>query len=217
MSTPAPPMPSNEDGDTATAAVLPPSHSADADDDAHHTEDGDTERQEYMAMQKEEVVAHALSLKQEVSRQNTVVQSLTLQRDWIIDRKPQVIEVLQLIETLSDAKEEDGKRSTRTIGTTAIPSSIDKAWTRKCTASPAAREWWESDLPRPLANTPRPRASPPTNTAATSTDSSPASPPVTPPLLFPRQSLPHHCRRRRHDLRRHGLRHHYHDLLRHLH
>ncbi|MPC95634.1 hypothetical protein E2C01_090853 [Portunus trituberculatus] len=47
-----------------------------------------------METQKEELVAHALSLKQEVSRQNTVVQSLTLQKDWLIDRKPQLLEVL---------------------------------------------------------------------------------------------------------------------------
>ncbi|MPC79428.1 hypothetical protein E2C01_073956 [Portunus trituberculatus] len=42
-----------------------PSPIPDADDDAHHTEDGDTEHQEYMEMRKEELVAHALSLKQE--------------------------------------------------------------------------------------------------------------------------------------------------------
>ncbi len=143
----APPAPSNEDGDTATDAALPPSL-PDVDDDAPSIEGGDTEHQAYMEMPKEELVAHALSLKQEVSRQNTVVQSLTLQRDWIIGQEPQLLEFLQLIQALKDAKDADGERSTRTMATTAIASSIDNAWARKCTSSPAARLWWDSDRPR---------------------------------------------------------------------
>ncbi|MPC19892.1 hypothetical protein E2C01_012823 [Portunus trituberculatus] len=113
-------------------------------------------------------------------------------RDWIIDQKPQLLEVLQLIEALSDAKDADRKRSTRTMGTTAIVLSIDNAWARKCTSSPTARQWWEFGLLRPLANTHRPRDSPPTNTATSCTDSSPASPasPTFLPPAIPPTPLP---------------------------
>ena len=80
-------------------------------------------------MEKEELVTHTLRLKQEVSRNNSKIQSLTLQRDCILDKKPQVLEILHLIEALSDAKDADACRTTCTVGTTAVVNTIDKLTT----------------------------------------------------------------------------------------
>lgn len=89
-------------------------------------------------------MTHTLRLQQEVSRNNSMIQSLTIQRDWILDKKSQVLDILHLIEALSDAKVEDERRTTRSIGTTAIATSIDNAWANACAVSPRIREWWES-------------------------------------------------------------------------
>ena len=168
----------SENGDTPAAAALP-SLPPEVDDEVD-TEEVDNERQQYLEMEKEELVTYTLSFKHEVSRQKTIIQPLTLQRDWIIDCKSQVKETLQLMEALSDAREADEKRTTCTVATSAIAKSIDNAWERACSSNPAARTWWESDLPRRLQacrlETTQP--TPPTNTAATFTASSnPPNPP----------------------------------------
>lgn len=195
--------------DTPSDATLP--SSPPVDDDESHSIESEDERRQYMQLDKEEVVDHCLRLKQEVSKQHAIIQSLTTQRDWIIDRKPQVLEVLQLMEALSDARDADERRSTRTIGTSAIPELIDRDWGSRCTSSPSVKQWWESDLPRRLpkrrlgapttpntattsatTNTPQPTTSSAhsLNVTTTTTAASPASTPAAvPPSTQPSQHI----------------------------
>ena len=50
----------------------------------------DDERQVYMEMEKEELVTLTLCLKQEVLRNNSKIQSLTIQWDMVLEKKPQM-------------------------------------------------------------------------------------------------------------------------------
>ena len=95
-------------------------------------------------------MTHTLHLKNEVSRNSSMIQSLTLQRDWILDKKPQMLDILNLIQALSDVRDADERKSIRTIGTTAVATSIDNAWANACASSPSIKQWWESDRPRRL-------------------------------------------------------------------
>ncbi|MPC87022.1 hypothetical protein E2C01_081871 [Portunus trituberculatus] len=45
------------------------------------------ERQHYGVMDKEDLISYALRLEKELTRKNNIIQSLTLQRDWIIEKK----------------------------------------------------------------------------------------------------------------------------------
>ena len=72
---------------------------------------------------KEQLVTHILNLKQEVSRNNSKIQSLTQHQNWILDKTSQVLDKLNLIEALDDA------------------SSIDNASTNPCASSPSTKEW----------------------------------------------------------------------------
>ena len=68
--------------DNPTTETHPTTLPEDDDNDDNETED---ERQLYMEMEKEELVTHILRFKQEESRNSNKIQSLTLQRDWILD------------------------------------------------------------------------------------------------------------------------------------
>lgn len=154
-----------ETPDTPAPPPFPPVDDIDA---PTFSEDVDNERQEYMAMDREELVSLTLRLKQEVMGNKNVIQSLTLQRDWIIEKKAQVLDILEFIETLSDARDADARRSTRTIGTSAAGSWIDKSWEKACRSSERWRQWWESENTKRLPPS-RVGLTPPTLSTATNT------------------------------------------------
>ena len=103
-----------------------------------------------MEMEKEELVSLTMKLQGEVSRSNNVINSLRLQREWVINKKPQLLELLDLIETLSDASKAEEQCSTRSIAATANPSLIDKTWGEACSSSEHRKQWWQSGKPKPL-------------------------------------------------------------------
>ena len=51
-------------------------------------------------MKKDDLISSVIHLQKEVTKCNTIIQSLRLQRGWIIDKKPQLLEILELINTL---------------------------------------------------------------------------------------------------------------------
>ena len=75
------------DGDISAAAPTPSAPPAE-DEEAPVIHEEDTDRQMYMEMEKEAIVTDTLRFKHELSRSHIIIQSLTLQRDWILEKKP---------------------------------------------------------------------------------------------------------------------------------
>ncbi|MPC31737.1 hypothetical protein E2C01_025034 [Portunus trituberculatus] len=122
-------------------------------------------------MDKEELISRTLRLKQEVMENKSTIQSLSLQRDWIIEKKAQVMDILEFIETISDARDADTRRTTRTIDSTSANASwIDKSWAKVCSSPERWKQWWESDNTKRLPPS-RLGLTPPTHTTATDTSS----------------------------------------------
>lgn len=64
-----------------------------------------------MQLEKEELITTIIQLQNKVMKDSNVIQSLCLHRDWIIDKKLQLMELLGLMDTLTDA----GQAAERTI------------------------------------------------------------------------------------------------------
>ena len=74
------PLITNEDPPTLPAATNDCTESGDA------TLEVDP-RQHFREMDKEDLISHNIRLQNEVTKKNNIIQSLTLQRDWILDKK----------------------------------------------------------------------------------------------------------------------------------
>lgn len=77
-------------------------------------------------MMKRELVSAFVNLQEEVSSDNNMVQSLRLQRDWVINKQTEVMEILELIGTLKDARDAETRATCHSVAITARPSSIDQ-------------------------------------------------------------------------------------------
>jgi len=139
------PLDPDEDASTTPAA---PNEGGDGDD-ANADVDVD-ERQHYREMDKEDLISYTLRLQKEVSDKNNIIQSLTLQRDWILEKKAHVAELNEFMEILTESKKADERVSSSSIATTATPSSILKTWERACASSDHWKQWWQSGRPKPL-------------------------------------------------------------------
>ena len=117
--------------------------------DNGNDEDGDEVRQHLREMNKEDLISSFIHVQKgmtnaqkEVTKCNNIIQSLRLQRDWIIDKKPQLMEFLELIDTLTDARDAEASVSSHTVATTVTPNSIEKTWDEVCASSDYWRQWW---------------------------------------------------------------------------
>ena len=57
---------------------------------------------------------------------------------------------MELINTLTDARQAEERTSTCSVATTATPLSIVRSWEEACASSDHWRQWWQSGKPRPL-------------------------------------------------------------------
>ncbi|MPC95241.1 hypothetical protein E2C01_090443 [Portunus trituberculatus] len=83
----------------------PPAHPPNEGDDGNdvNTEEVD-EWQHYRVMGKEDPISYALHLGKELTRKNNIIQSLTLQRDWILEKKTHVAELNEFMEVLTEGE-----------------------------------------------------------------------------------------------------------------
>ena len=121
----------------------------DGGEDAN-ADEGVDERQYYMEMNKEDLISCILRLEKEVTTKNNVIQSLTLQRDWILEKQTHMAELHELMRTLAECKTTDARNSSSSIANTTTPSFIQKTWERACVSSEHWRQWCQSGRPKSL-------------------------------------------------------------------
>ena len=132
------------------AFTTPPAPNEDDGGDDVDADVGVDERQHYREMDKQDLISYTLRLQEEVTTKNILIQSLTLQRDWILEKQTHIAELYELMESLADCKKSYARVSSRSIATTATSSSIQKTWEKACASLDRWRQWWQSGRPKPL-------------------------------------------------------------------